>query len=429
LSATSEAGRLAQLVEYQYEAGRTVESMTGSSGENLLRKPDEPPRPTFVELLFDLVFVFAFGRVSDQLAEGLHTPPPTIDEFGKALLLLLALLMVWFATAWLTDMYDPHRPEIQLVIAGAMFGIMLMALALPQAFGSQGLTFAVAYVAIHAFRFVVLLIALSGDHQAQRRIAGEALWFAASAAAWIGGAFVHDLQRGALWTMALVIAYTGALLPWPARWTVRLRPRWPAAPEYISGRYRQFFIIALGELLVTAGVSYSVGFPRTGGGRWAFLVSFATVVLLWRIYTYPVGERLPAVIAAAPQGDRYIARTVIAHTFMVAAVVDMAAGSEFVIRQPGGHTGLNWVTVIIGGPALFLVGQAMLQPVVFARISWIRLTGLLVLVALAPAMLLLPPLAVATSATTVLVAIAIADAAAGRRHPANLPSAQPGRPQ
>jgi low temperature requirement protein LtrA len=395
---------------------------------NLLRKPDEAPHATFLELLFDLLFVFAFSRVSDLLEAGLNSPPPTIDEYGKALVLLLALLIVWFTTAWLTDLYDPHRPEIQFVIAGTMFGTMLMALALPRAFGSQGLTFAGAFVAVHALRFLVLLIALRG-HPAQRRVAGKALWFVASAPAWIAGAFLHHLQRGALWTLAVAIAYTGALLRWPPPWAVPLRPRWPVAPEYIAERYRQIFIIALGELLLTAGVNYSTRLYGTDGSRWAFGVSFATVVLLWRIYTYPVGERLPTTLAAAPHRDRFVAKILIAHTFMVAAVVEIAAGFEFVIRRPGGHTSLDWVVIIIGGPALFIVGQAFLQQAASSRISRIRLTGLVALAALAPVMLLAPPLAVAATAMTVLAGITIADAAAERRHPANEPSARPGRPQ
>jgi low temperature requirement protein LtrA len=421
-----QAGHWQRLVEYWYEAGGTVEAMTRSSGEHLLRRPDEPSEPTLLELLFDLVFVFAFGRISDLLVAGLNSSGRTIDEFGKALLLLLALLMVWFATAWVTDLYDPHRPEIQFVIAGAMFGIMLMALALPRAFGSLGLAFAVAYVAIHAIRFLVLLIALRG-HPAERRVEGGALWFGASAVAWIVGAFVHDLQRGALWTLAVAIAYTGALLLWPTPWTVRLRPRFPVAPEYLAERYRQFFTIALGEQLVTAGRSYTEESYRSGGVRVAFVVSVATVVVLWRMYTYPVGARLTTVIATAPRRDRYIARLLVAHTFMVAAVVDMAAGFEFVIRHPSRYASLDWVFVIFGGPVLFIVGQAILQRAFFAPIFRVRLTGLLVLVALGPVMFFIPLLAVAATATAVLVGITIADAAVGRRYPAIVPSEQAGR--
>src|SRR5258706_16312598 len=44
-----------------------------------------------------------------------------------------------------------------------------------------------------------------------------------------------------------------------------------------------------------------------------------------------------------------------------------------------------------------------------ARISWDRVIGLLVLVALAPVMRVVPPLAVATTAMAVLLGIAIVD--------------------
>jgi low temperature requirement protein LtrA len=113
---------------------------------------------------------------------------------------------------------------------------------------------------------------------------------------------------------------------------------------------------------------------------------------------------------------------------MVVAVVDIAAGYEFVIRHPERHTSLDWVIVLIGGPVLFIIGQAILQQATFVRIARVRLTGLLVLVALAPVMFFIPLLAVGVTATTVLAGITIADAAVGRRHPADPPSAQSSRP-
>jgi hypothetical protein len=54
--------------------------------------------------------------------------------------------------------------------------------------------------------------------------------------------------------------------------------------------------------------------------------------------------------------------------------------------------------------------------------------GLLVLFVLAPVTLVVPPLALATSAMAVLAGIAIADAASGRRHPSDLASARAGGP-
>jgi low temperature requirement protein LtrA len=85
--------------------------VSGGGAEDLLRKPDQPPRATFLELFFDLVFVFALSRVSGRLVADLTSHHRSlVVEDGETLLLLLALLMVWFVTAWVTDLYDQGAP-------------------------------------------------------------------------------------------------------------------------------------------------------------------------------------------------------------------------------------------------------------------------------------------------------------------------------
>jgi low temperature requirement protein LtrA len=403
--------------------------MTRSRAEDLLRKPDQPSRPTFLDLFFDLVFVFAFTRVSQRLLTDLTSHRRTfLTEAGETLLLLLAFLIVWFATAWITDLYDPQRPEIQLVVAGTMLGSLIMAVALSQAFGNRGLAFASAYVAIHIGRGLVLVPALWG-HEAQRRAAGVLLWFAVSAVPWIIGAILQEGPRVALWTLAIAIEYTGVMLLYPAPWTGPTRSGWPVVAEYLSERYRQFFIIALGELILLAGITYSSKYyGATGGHSVAFLVSFATTVLLWRIYTYRAGELLPTAIAAAPNPGRVVRRALVAHLLMVVGILAISVGYGLVIEHPQGRTQPVWVTVILGGPALFITGRASFERVVFNRVSRDRVIGLLALVVLAPVMLFVPPLAVATTAMAVLTGIAIADAASGRSRPSDLASARAGGP-
>jgi len=414
---------MVRLPQYQGEAGRTVVAMTGSRAGELLRKPEQPPRATFLELFFDLVFVFAFIRVSEQLLANVTSQRQTfLTAVGEPLLLLLALLMIWFATTWVTDLYDPRRQDVGLVLAGTMFGTLLMAVALPKAFGDRALPFAGAYVAIHVGRGLFFVPALRG-HVAQRRAAGVLLWFAVSGVSWIVGAILPDRStRGALWALALAIEYAGAILFYPAPWTGRTRPRWPVAAEYISERYRQFFIVALGELIIVAGTTYAGRYFAGGGSTAAFLVSFVTTVLLFRIYTYPSGEMLPSALAAAPESDRLVRQALVAHLLMVVGIVAIAAGNGLVIEHPLGRTDLGWVNVLVGGPVLFIIGRGYFEHAVFARVFRERLAGLLVLVALAPVMLFVPPLAVATTVMAVLVGVAVADAARSRRRPSDPPS-------
>jgi low temperature requirement protein LtrA len=201
LSATPEDHRRGTNAQYQLEAGRNCRIDDEEQGRRATPETGAAGAGGLPgALFFDLVFVFAFTRVSQQLLAALTSHRRALlTDAGETLLLLLALLMVWFATAWITDLYDSRRPEVQLVVAGSMFGSLLMAVALPRAFGSGGLAFAAAYFAIHIGRGLVLVPALRG-HEAQRRAAGVLLWFAVSAVPWIVGAVLQGSPRWALWT-------------------------------------------------------------------------------------------------------------------------------------------------------------------------------------------------------------------------------------
>jgi low temperature requirement protein LtrA len=231
----------------------------------------------------------------------------------------------------------------------------------------------------------------------------------------------------AAWTLAILVDYTGAMLLWPAPWGVR--PQWPVSAEYLSERYRQLFIIALGELIVIAGDSYSPEYLTSHGGHTAaFVVAVATTALLERIYTYRAGELLPAAIVAAGDPVRLVRHTLLAHLLMVIGAIAISAGYGLVIEHPVGRTHPVWLIVILGGPGLFIVGRACFEQAVFARVSLDRVIGLLLLIALAPLMRFVAPLAVAATAMAVLLGIAIADATFMRRHPSGLPSPRAGRP-
>lgn len=389
-----------------------------------MRSPDQPRRPTFLELFFDLVFVFAFARVSQQLSASLNGRP-FLATSGALLLMLLALLNVWFVITWVTNLYNTRSVLVQLAVVVAMLGSMLMALAIPSALSGTGLTFAGAYLAIHFFRYATFVPALRG-HRSQGRAAAALVWFVVSAVPWILGAtLVKDDPRTLVWAVAIAIDVIGVARLYPTPWFrgALARQQAPVVTEYLSERFQQFFVVALGELILIAGLTYGGRYFAVGGGHTAaFVVSFATTVLLWRVYTYRSGVSLPAALAAAEDQLARVERALAAHLLMVVGIVLTAAGFELVIDHPHGHTHPTWLTVVFGGPVLFLVGRAALEHIVFSRVSLDRVVGVLAFAALVPLMLVVPPLAVAATATAILGGIAIADTVRGVRHPDEVPS-------
>jgi low temperature requirement protein LtrA len=335
--------------------------------------------------------------------------------------MLLALWWVWSVTAWVTDLYDPGRPSIQLLVIATMLGSLLMAAALPEAFGRWGLIFAGTYVAIHLGRGLFLVSALRG-HELQGRSARVLAWFAISGVPWIAGAFAHGSVRGALWVLAIALDYAAGILRYPLP---GLAPspavEWPIVAEHLAERYRQFFIIVLGELILVNGVALRAGGFAAAHSA-AFVVSFTSTVLFWRIYIYRAGELLPNAIAVSRDPDRLARSALLAHLLMVAGLVAAAVGNELVIAHPFQPPHAAWIATILGGPALFLAGRARFEYATFSRVPRDLPLALLVLVALTPVMLLVPPLVAALAATGVLAGVAMVDTARTAGRPPEPPS-------
>lgn len=376
-----------------------------------MRGSEEPQHVNFLELFFDLVFVVALLQLSHKLIEHLSW-----GGAARTFLLLAALWWTWTLTVWTTNLYDPREPAIQLLVTGTMLGNLVMVVALPDAYGERGAAFAGAYVTVHVGRQLFLVTALRG-HGLQRRSLRALFWFGASAVPWILGVFASGVARPALWALALAADVTSGLLRFP---TPRLgrspESEYPILAEHLTERYRQFFIIALGELiLVTTLTLANTGFAvyRTI----AFTVSFVGTVLFWRIYVYRAAELLTVAIAVAADSDRLARWAGVTHLTMLAGIVATAVGTEVVIAHPLDDPRTAWVAVLLGGPALFLAGRAGFEYIVFSRVSWNRPVGILVLAALVPPMLHLPPLVTAIAAVVVLAGIALTDVLRGRRVP------------
>ncbi|MBE1487456.1 low temperature requirement protein A [Plantactinospora soyae] len=372
----------------------------GDAGNPAPAQPD-PSRPNYLELFFDLAYIFALITLSKKALHDL-----TWVGLAQTLVLLLAFTLIWALSAWVGDRLDLNQPSVAPLVLGIMAGSLLMAGVVPEAYGDRGLLFAVAYLSIHFGAGVYSVLFIRGPGVSLRS-GRTLLWESVAALAWITGALLATGgARAAFWAVGLVVEYLGVVLGWPAPWSRRRLPQAPRpVGERISERYRQFVIIALGASIFLVGSSFSEG-PYTTARSGALVVVFMITVLIWRIYIYRAGELMTGTISTSGNPERLSQIAAFVHVVLVAGILGTAVGVQLVIRRPFGDTPTSWAVAILGGPAVFLIGRALLDYTVFAHVNRARLIGLLLLAGLAAATSLLPPIMMALAVVGILAYIA-----------------------
>ncbi|CCH20735.1 low temperature requirement protein A [Micromonospora lupini] len=390
--------------------------MTSAPLPRILRRRGEPEYPTFLELFFDLVYIFLLSRLATSLGENL-----TVRGAAQTAVLLLAAWWVWVLTAWLTDLFDPRLPIIQATVLLVMLGTLLMAIATPYAFGRYGWLFVAAYFGIHLVRDAVLIPGTRVNRPIQARSVRVFFWFGITVAPWVAGVFVDETARLVLWSLAVAVDLGSARIGWPTPGLGRTE----LASQIFTGlhlseRHRAIFIVALGELILSTGT----GLARSGftaGQVTAGAVAFVSAVLLFQLYFQRVNRILAPPSVTTVERVRPGTSTSYTHLVMVAGVVLVSTGTSMVIARPSGGTPVDVMAAILGGPALFLLGSVLFDAVVTARILWSRVLAVVVLAVVllcslvAPAVFRLPPLTVLVVANLVLLLTLVGEGLAARR--------------
>ena len=108
-------------------------------------------RVGYIELFFDLVFVFAVTQLSHMLID--HTDAPTLVQ---TLVLAWAIWWLWIDTTWVTNWLDPEKVPVRTMLLVLMLLGLLMSSAIPEAFGDKAVLFAIPYVLIQLIRNAVV---------------------------------------------------------------------------------------------------------------------------------------------------------------------------------------------------------------------------------------------------------------------------------
>jgi low temperature requirement protein LtrA len=368
-------------------------------------------RATYFELFFDLVYVFGVTQLSHHLLGEL-----TWSGAAETAFLLLVVYWAWNYTTWMTNWFDPDVAAVRLVLAFVMLASLLMAVAIPQAFGDNAVLFVASYCILQVVRntFVVAVTPPGAFH---RNFVQILAWSLLSVPLWVGGALADGGARWGWWLGALAVDLAAPLVRyWLPRMGRTPVGEWQIDPGHFAERFQLFVIIVLGESIVVAGATASdVGLDAATVA--ALGLAFATAVALWWLY---FGQAATAALRriAADETPGRIGRD--AYTYLhlpiVAGILLTAVGDELTIAHPDEALGTAGALVTLGGPALFLLGVVAFGARVGRHQSWTRPAVVVVLLAAVPLAADARALVVSAACTGLLALLVVAGIASVGHH-------------
>ena len=351
-------------------------------------------RVTPLELFFDLVFVFAFTQVTTVLSDN-----PTWSGLGHGLLILSALWWAWAAYAWLTNTVDPEVGAVWGAMLLAMAAMFAAALTVPDAFGSHGVLFGVAFLIVTVMHLTLYALGARGDPDllaAVLRVAPSSL---GGAALILLAGFVEGGLKPLLWLAALAVSYLIPLVVGIGGWRVQ--------PAHFVERHGLIVIIAIGESLVAIGLGERDSGISTGV-MVAAMLGFAVATSFWLAYFDFFTIRAEQILSGRSGVERTaLARDVFTylHLPMVAGIVLFAFAMKKTLADVGGELATIPALGLCGGPALYLFAFVAIRVRVARTIRGGRLIAAIACAVLWPVAVLVPALVALTLVAAVWIGL------------------------
>jgi len=304
---------------------------------------------TFVELFFDLVFVFSVTQVVSLLHGGLD-----LIVVGQAILVFWLVWWAWSQFTWALNAANTTYPLIQLGILLATAVAFFMAVALPDAFDERSLWFAITYVLVRVIGLIIYAWVASEDRSQRKAVRIWTIVSISGLVAVLIGGFLGGTLQFWFWAGAILLDVVAAAVGGRAE-------GWNLQPKHFGERHGLFVIIALGETLIVAA-------GRVTGTLWSedllavAVLAVAITCGLWWSY-FP---RAKPVLDQALESSRgteqsRMARDVysLLHFPMLCGVIAYAFAVEVTVAHPGEPLSLDGRIALAVGLVLFVGGMAV----------------------------------------------------------------------
>lgn len=308
----------------------------------------EDQKATFVELFFDLVFVFSVTQVVRLLHEGFGW-----IAIGQAILVFWLVWWAWSQFTWSLNAADTTHPMVQLGVLIATGVAFFIAVAVPEAFGDRSIWFAVTYVSVKAIGLALYYFVALENPTLRSALRTWIVLSSAGLLAVLIGGFAGGVVQYWFWGLAILFDILAAGISTQSE-------AWNVHPEHFAERHGLFVIIALGETLIVA----ASGIARSAWTGQLLVVAILAVAItggLWWSYFSRAMPALQHALASNHGSERTkIARDSYSfiHFLMLAGVVAYAAAIEEGIAHPTASLPPAGTAALALGMTLFVGGMA-----------------------------------------------------------------------
>lgn len=348
---------------------------------------------TFVELFFDLVFVFAVTQVTASLAHDL-----TMTGLLRALIVFWLVWWAWTQYTWSLNEADTEHGWIRLITLLATALAFLMAVTVPLIITEWGWLFALAYLILRMVG-ISLQFRLAGDDIVwSRSVRTWAMMSSLGLLAILAAMFLPPDRRFLALGAAALLDVTAALRAG--------RSEWRLFSGHFSERHGLFVIIALGESLIAAGVTLSDQ-PLSARLLMVAVTAVAGSCALWWTYFGWAKDRLEERMRSqSPARVGRYARDVysFAHFPLIFGVIGYAISIEETIAHPQDPLQVPGLIALAVGVGLIVGGTALALALAGDRVPRVRWLAIILLLVSIPVLGLVPAW-VALALVSLLVAV------------------------
>ncbi len=300
----------------------------------------------YIELFFDLVFVFAITKITLFTAHHLD-----VAHVMQSMLIFWLIWWGWSQFTWTLNAANTKHIEIRMGTLIATAVAFVMAANTNHAFDSEVLWFTIPYIIVKLLGLGIYFRVTPPGEARRSALVKLTLLSIIPLTAILIGAFASPSQRVWWWLGSILVDIISGFFVGQTR-------GWKIHPRHFAERHGLIVIIALGESLIVSATAIgdtqrSIELMIVGG--LAVLITF----LLWFSYFSWINDFLEWHLSHKTGSERVkLGKDVysLLHVPLIYGIISMAVGFEIILSHPSDPLNLP-VAIALGGGVLLFTGS------------------------------------------------------------------------